>query len=181
LKVLRDGKEDTFRVKLHQYRGLIPHHLSGGDPSYLVVAGVIFTTATEPYLMSEYSVDYHREAPVKLLDMLLHHHKTTPDEEVVLVSQILACEATLGYEDGYNAQVKAFNGTKIRNLKHLAELVMSCQEPLMTFEMEYNEVLVLDTALAKASTKEVMEQHSIPSMVSKDLLPNLEHHIQEWT
>ena len=181
LRVLRDGEENTFRVKLHKYNGLIPHHLSGGDPSYLVVAGVIFTTATEPYLMSEYSADYHREAPVKLLDMLLHHHKNTPDEEVVLVSQVLACDATLGYEDGYNAQVKAFNGTPVRNLKHLAREVLNCRDDLMTFEMEYNELLVLDTAVCRATTKEVMELHSIPSMVSKDLLADLEDDVRQWT
>ena len=180
LRVLRDGQENTFRVKLTQYKGLIPHHLSGGDPSYLIVAGVIFTTATEPYLMSEYSADYHREAPVKLLDRLLHHHKNTPDEEVVLVSQVLACDATLGYEDGYNAQVKAFNETPVRNLKHLAEMVLSCEEELMTFQMEYNELLVLCTKQVRATTKEVMELHSIPNMVSKDLLADLGDDVRRW-
>jgi S1-C subfamily serine protease len=169
LVVLRDGATVDVTVKLLQYNGLIPHHLSGGDPSYLVVAGVVFTVATEPYFMSEYGVDYHREAPVKLLDRLLHHHKTSPDEEVVLVSQILACDATLGYEDGYNAQVKAFNGTPIRNLKHLVSLVLDCKDPFMTFELEYNELLVLDTQEALAATKEILEKHSIPSMVSKDM------------
>lgn len=169
LLLLREGKEIVCNVKLQQYTGLIPHHLSGGDPSYLVVAGVIFTTATEPYFMSEYGADYHREAPVKLLDRMLHHLKKTEDEEVVLVSQVLACDATLGYEDGYNAQVKAFNGTPVRNLRQLAKLVLECKDPLMTFEMEYNELIVLDTETARKATDEILDKHSIPSIVSKNM------------
>lgn len=169
LVLLRNGEIITCTVKLQQYTGLIPHHLSGGDPSYFVVAGIIFTTATEPYLMSEYGSDYHREAPVKLLDRLLHHHKSTEDEDVVLVSQILACDATLGYEDGYNAQVKAFNGTPVRNLRQLVRLVLDCKEPLMTFEMEYNELIVLDTEVARKATDEILDKHSIPSIVSKNM------------
>jgi S1-C subfamily serine protease len=174
LVLLRNREEIVRSVTLQQYTGLIPHHLSGGDPSYLVVAGIIFTTATEPYFMSEYGAEYHREAPVKLLDRMLHHHKTTEDEEVVLVSQVLACDATLGYEDGYNAQVKAFNGTPIRNLRQLAKLVLECQEPLMTFEMEYNELIVLDTESAKKATGEILDKHSIPSVVSKNMRDLLE-------
>lgn len=30
-----------------------------------------------------------------------------PDEEVVVLSQVLACNATLGYEDMYNVQVRS--------------------------------------------------------------------------
>lgn len=46
----------------------------------------------------------------------------------VATTQVLACDATLGYEDIYNVQVLRFNGTPIRNLRHLAELVMSCKD-----------------------------------------------------
>lgn len=117
---------------------LVAHHLDGADPSYLVVAGVVFTVATEPYLESEYGADYGREAPVKLLDRLLHGHRQTPDEEVVIVSQVLACDATLGYEEVYNTQVLSFNGTAVRNLRHLAEMVLACKEQFMRFDVEYH-------------------------------------------
>lgn len=44
------------------------------------------------------------DSPVKLLEKLLHGHRRTPEEEVVILSQVLACEATLGYEDLFNVQ-----------------------------------------------------------------------------
>lgn len=138
LDILRDGVELHEDVQLMRPNALVPHHLAGGDPSYFVVAGVVFTVATEPYLQSEYGMDYHREAPVKLLDRLLHGHKRWPDEEVVVVSQVLACEATLGYEDCFNTQVHAFNGVPVRNLRHLVEMVLDCQEKFMRFDVEYH-------------------------------------------
>ena len=170
LDILRDGVESTVSVQLMRPNALIPHHLAGGDPSYLVVAGVVFTQITEPYLQSEYGLDYHREGPVKLLDRLLHGHKKEPDEEVIVVSQVLACEATLGYEDCFNTQVHAFNGVPVRNLRHLAEMVLSCKEPFMKIDVEYHELLVLKTETVAAATDEVLKAHSIPSVVSKDLL-----------
>jgi PDZ domain len=42
----------------------------------------------EPYLLSEYGGDYHREAPVKLLEALLYSQKQALDQEVVVVNQV---------------------------------------------------------------------------------------------
>jgi len=105
---------------------LVPTHLDGRDPSYLVVAGLVFTCCSEPYLASEYGGDYISDSPVKLLDRLLHGSKAAADEEVVVLSQVLASDATLGYEDLFNCQVHRFNGVKVRNLRHLASLVDAC-------------------------------------------------------
>ena len=105
---------------------LVPTHLDGRDPSYLVVAGLVFTCCSEPYLASEYGGDYISDSPVKLLDRLLHGQKAAADEEVVVLSQVLASDATLGYEDLFNCQVHRFNGEKVRNLRHLASLVDAC-------------------------------------------------------
>lgn len=60
-----------------------------------------------PYLQSEYGDDFGREAPVRLLEKLLLGKKRFPDEQVVVVSQVLACDATIGYEDWSNVQVGA--------------------------------------------------------------------------
>lgn len=138
LDILREGKEISIQAKLMKPNALVPHHLAGQDPSYMVVAGFVLTTLTEPYLRSEYGLDYHSSAPVRLLDKLLHGHKNWPDEEIVLVSQVLACEATLGYEDCYNTQVHKFNGVPVRNLRHLAEMILNCREDYMRFDVEYH-------------------------------------------
>ncbi|KAI7842528.1 hypothetical protein COHA_003882 [Chlorella ohadii] len=169
LDVLRDGQPMRLEIKLMRPNALVPHHLNGREPSYLVVAGIVFTVVTEPYLESEYGQEYGREAPIKLLDKLVHGWKEQPDQEVVVVNQVLACNATLGYEEIFNVQVHKFNGQPVRNLRHLAEMVLTCAEPQMRFDVEYSEVIVIDTAAAREATEEILRLHSIPAMASKDL------------
>lgn len=171
--ILREGQETTVDVQLMRPNSLVPHHLNGADPSYLVVAGVVFTVLTAPYLASEYGEDFGREGPVRLLEKLVLAKKSFPEEQVVVVSQVLACDATIGYEDWQNVQVKSFNGVPVRNLAHLAEMVQQCQEPYLRFDIDYDEVIVLDAAAARAATEETLLLHSIPHMMSKDLREQL--------
>ena len=35
-------------------------------------------------------------------------------------------------------QVLKFNGTPVRNLRHLAQLSTACTEPFMRFDLDYN-------------------------------------------
>ena len=56
--------------------------------------------------------------------------------QIVVLSQVLACDATLGYEEIHNTQVLHFNSTRIRNLAHLAELTTTCTHPFMRFDLD---------------------------------------------
>jgi len=44
----------------------------GQPPSYFIFAGLVFTPVTVPYLRSEYGKEFEFDAPVKILDKLLH-------------------------------------------------------------------------------------------------------------
>eukprot|EP00882_Tetradesmus_deserticola_P024365 GHRQ01026626.1.p1 GENE.GHRQ01026626.1~~GHRQ01026626.1.p1 ORF type:complete len:256 (+),score=77.21 GHRQ01026626.1:318-1085(+) len=102
--VLRDGQQQTLDIVLSRPGVLMPPHLSNKAPSYFVVSGVVFTVACEPYLESEYGAEWVGEAPIKLLDKL-SEMPAQAGEEVVVVGQVLADEATLGYEDVSNMRV----------------------------------------------------------------------------
>lgn len=169
MDVLRGGKEMQVEVLLMAPQPLVPLHLSGQDPSFLVIAGLVFTPFCEPYLQSEYGHDYIADASTKLLDKLLHGRKETRDQQVVLLSQVLACDATLGYNDHFNSQVYKFNGIPVHNLRHLALLTSQCKERFMRFDLDYEEVVVVDSMVARAATADILRSHSIPSAVSKDL------------
>ncbi|KAI8477127.1 MAG: trypsin-like serine protease [Monoraphidium minutum] len=143
LEVLRDGEVLSVTAKLSKPASLVPPHLGNADPSYFLVSGLVFVACSEPYLESEYGVDYVSEAPVKLLDRrvatpsLYHGQPSEPGEEVVVLSQVLAADSTLGYEDVLNAQVLEFNGQRVTNLAHLAQLVAACEDRWLRFDCEY--------------------------------------------
>lgn len=90
-----------------------------------------------------------------------------------------------------------FNGTPVRNLRHLAELVSTCcaeasqsaassqgngggaagaaagsspnSNSYLRFDLEYNEVVVLKTDEAAAAATDVMASHGVPFLMSADL------------
>lgn len=66
---------------------------------------MVFTTCTELYLESEYGEGCIRDAPAKLVYLALHGERKRPEEEVVILSQVLASKATLGYENLCNIRV----------------------------------------------------------------------------
>jgi len=169
LAVLRGGQLMQLQVKLSKPGQLVPPHIGNQDPSYFIAAGLVFTVACEPYLQSEYGREYGTQSPVRLLDRMYHHFPQSREEELVVLSQVLACDATLGYEDIYNVQLLRFNGTPVVNLRHLAEMVAGCRVPYCRFDLEYNEVVVVETDKLHASTLDVMASHSIPAAMSSNL------------
>lgn len=167
IKVLRDSKIYTFNVKLATHKRVIPSHNEGRPPSYYIIAGFVFSTVSVPYLRSEYKDLYC--APVKLLDKLWHSMPQSPDEQLVVVSQVLAADINIGYEGIVNTPVLAFNGNPVENLKSLASMVESCQEEFLKFDLEYQQIVVLRTETAKAATLDILKTHCIPSAMSADL------------
>lgn len=66
-------------------------------------------------------------------------------------------------------QVLKFNDTPVRNLRHLAELVTSCQDDFLRFDCDYNETIIVKRQQAEQGTAEVLKAHSIPAAMSADL------------
>ncbi|CAA6670070.1 unnamed protein product [Spirodela intermedia] len=127
---------ETALVKIlrkSEVHELIPAHIKGRPPSYYIIAGFVFTCISVPYLRSEYGKDYEYDAPVKLLDKLLHSMAQSEDEQLVVVSQVLVADINIGYEEIVNTQVLSFNGKPVKNLKGLATLVENCNEEFLQF------------------------------------------------
>jgi S1-C subfamily serine protease len=169
VEVLRKGELLKFTLPLSTPRSLIPPHTSNQHPQYFIVAGLVFTVANEPYLREEYGQDWNQLAPVKLMERKLYSFPTSADEEVVLLSQVLACDATIGYEDVQNTAVISFNDHPVRNLLHLAEMVLSCSDPYLSFTLDHSEKIVISSNSLGSSTEEVMVNHSIPASMSPEL------------
>ncbi|XAR50151.1 Peptidase Do [Bertholletia excelsa] len=169
IKVLRNSETLKFNIKLKSQKRLIPSHNKGRPPSYYIIAGLVFTAVSVPYLRSEYGKDYEYEAPVKLLDKLLHEMPQSQDEQLVVISQVLVADINIGYEEIVNTQVLAFNGKPVKNLKSLASMVESCDDEFLKFNLEYQQIVVLRTKAAKAATLDILTTHCIPSAMSDDL------------
>ncbi|KAL3685912.1 hypothetical protein R1sor_003934 [Riccia sorocarpa] len=169
IKILRNSKLKEFEVELANQKRLVPAHIKGKPPSYYIIAGIVFAAVSVPYLRSEYGKDYDYDSPVKLLDKLLHAMAQTEEEQLVVVSQVLVADINIGYEDIVNTQILAFNNVPVKNLKHLATMVENCEDQFLRFDLEYQQIVVLETKAAKAATVDILSTHCIPSSFSDDL------------
>ncbi|GFZ17489.1 DegP protease 9 [Actinidia rufa] len=91
------------------------------------------------------------------------------DEQLVVISQVLVADINIGYEEIVNTQVLAFNGNPVTNLKNLASMVESCRDEFLKFDLEYQQIVVLRTKVAKEATLDILTTHCIPSAMSDDL------------
>eukprot|EP00741_Cyanophora_paradoxa_P012398 tig00020610_g11979.t1 len=173
--VLRNGKEMEVDVELSLVKPLVPVHLFDVFPSYYIFGGLVFVVLSQPYLRNEYGKDWETKAPVKLCALALDGELNQPDQHVVLLSQVLASEINVGYQLNMgNIVLSEFNGVKINNIKQLAALVESNNEPFAKFLLENEKVIVLDTAIAKSQTPNILRQHAIPAAMSVDIYEGLQ-------
>lgn len=139
LTVLQNKVQKEVEVALSIPKKLVPVHTKGAPPSYFIVAGLVFTPCTVPYLRSEYGKEYDFDAPVKLLERMLHGQAATADQEVVVLGQVLAADINIGCEEIVNTQLDRFNGQKVDNLAAFVRMVEACTEPFLRFDLEYNQ------------------------------------------
>lgn len=165
LGIIRAGNTMKVQTVLQPRKHLVPFHVEGGQPSYLIVAGLVFTPLTEPFIEEE----CEETLGLKLLAKARYSLSTFEGEQIVIVSQVLAHEVNIGYEHMGNQQVIKLNGTVVKNIHHLAHLVDNCKDKFLTFEFEDDFLVVLDREEATTASSDILKEHAIPSVRSSDL------------
>lgn len=175
LTVLREGKKLELQVDaFHPDCQLVPVHLFDRPvpgPSYLIVAGLVFTALSEPYLESEFGADWDHKAPVEMVKWATMEYAEDRDQQLIVLSQVLAHELTMGYDRLENALLRSVNGLPVRNLRHLKELIDACAEGYFRFGLQHNLMLILKTDDARRATPEVLSKYGISNAMSADLAP----------
>uniref|UniRef100_J3M3Y7 PDZ domain-containing protein n=1 Tax=Oryza brachyantha TaxID=4533 RepID=J3M3Y7_ORYBR len=165
LGIIRAGNIMKVQTVLQPRKHLVPFHVEGGQPSYLIVAGLVFTPLTEPFIEEE----CEETLGLKLLAKARYSLATFEGEQIVIVSQVLAHEVNIGYEHMGNQQVIKLNGTAVKNIHHLAHLVDNCKDKFLTFEFEDDFLVVLDREEATTASSDILKEHAIPAIRSSDL------------
>ncbi|GAB2281478.1 Protease Do-like 2, chloroplastic [Dionaea muscipula] len=165
LGIIRSGAYMTVQTVINPRVHLVPYHIEGGQPSYLIVSGLVFTPLSEPLINEE----CEEAMGLKLLAKARYSSARFKGEQIVILSQVLANEVNIGYEDMNNLQVLKFNGTPIKNIHHLAHLVDSCKDKYLVFEFEDKYLAVLEKEAAMSASSCVLKDYGIPSERSADL------------
>ncbi|KAF8089707.1 hypothetical protein N665_0498s0009 [Sinapis alba] len=161
LGIIRVGEPKKVQVVLRPRVHLVPYHIDGGQPSYIIIAGLVFTPLSEPLIEEE----CEDSIGLKLLTKARYSVARFRGEQIVLANEV-----NIGYEDMNNQQVLKFNGTHIRNIHHLAHLIDMCKDnKYMVFEFEDNYVAVLEREASNSASLCILKDYGIPSERSADL------------
>ncbi|XP_033146179.1 protease Do-like 2, chloroplastic isoform X2 [Brassica rapa] len=200
LGIIRAGEPKKVQVVLRPRVHLVPYHIDGGQPSYIIIAGLVFTPLSEPlieYVLLSFASMQKKNINIsslfrkcliifswkfgmdreecedtiglKLLTKARYSVARFRGEQIVILSQVLANEVNIGYEDMNNQQVLKFNGTHIRNIHHLAHLIDMCKDKYLVFEFEDNYVAVLEREASNSASLCILKDYGIPSERSADL------------
>lgn len=166
LGIIRGGALMKVQAVLNPRVHLVPYHIEGDQPSYLIVAGLVFTPLSDPLIEEESEESFG----LKLLSKARYSLATFKGEQMVILSQVLADEVNIGYEAMKYLQVLKFNGTRIKNIHHLAHLVDSFKGDYLVFEFEDNYLSIIERKASAAALSGILKTNGIPSERSSDLL-----------
>ena len=176
LTVVREGKELKLDVPVTARRTMLIESLQGKYPSYFVYGPIAFSPVTAEFLSG---FDRAGDRLYTLLSVIgsplvtrRSDRPNSPGEELVVVSApMFPHKIAKGYSNPMFKVVKAVNGVKVKNLKHMVELLRDSKEKSTTisFDDKGSETIVFDHKEALAATDDVLSDNGIRQRASDDL------------
>ncbi len=169
LKIQRDGRSMQLNVTL-EHRStqdyVIPPYNLDQPPAYYVLGGLIFQELSRQYL-KEWGGNWLREAPQRFVYLDHFQSELFPEghRRIVILSQVLPANNTIGYEDFAYLTVTKVNGKEINSLGDLAEAVQHPINGFIKIETEEDpKQIELEAAQVAAEAAALQESYGIPSL-----------------
>ena len=163
VKVFRKGAVVDTSIVAAKKNLRIRGWMYNARPDYFVYGGFVFTTVSYDYMVRTHA-DFHDDI---LKDKKFH------DDELVVISFCFADKGIEGYLGAAESLVRSVNGVKVRNLRHLTELVDQCHDGFVCFgldkDTEWDVKLIVDAKEMRETTTRVMKRNLIPADRSEDL------------
>ncbi|HMF47157.1 MAG TPA: PDZ domain-containing protein [Candidatus Saccharimonadales bacterium] len=172
-RVERNGKPIQVNVKLEHRDAkdyVSPPYNLDQLPRYYVLGGLIFQELSRQYL-KEWGPTWERSAPQRLVYFDRFQSELFPEgnRRVVILSQVLPADSTIGYDDLSYLTVTKVNGKEIKSLDDLAEAVKQPIDGFIKIETEEDpKQIALDAAQVAAEAPNLQENYGISSLQRLD-------------
>lgn len=167
-KILRDGKPMEIVYTLGPAESLVKMRTFDQLPSYYIIGGLLFVPLNQNYLDSW---DDEEKTPRMLLNYLYYGEITPKRDEVVVLSEVLADDVNMGYQQINYISVDSINGVKVKNMKHLIELIENSKNRFIEISLENKGRVVIELKKLKEATPRILERYRIPFDRSTDFQP----------
>ena len=167
--IQRSGKPMELNVTLEHRDArdyVSPPYNLDQPPSYYVLGGLIFQELSRQYL-KEWGPNWQREAPQRLvyLDHFQSELFSDKNRRVVILSQVLPANSTVGYDELAYLTVTKVNGKEIKSLDDLAEAVKHPIGGFIKVETEEDpKQIELDAAQVAAEAQDLQDNYGISAL-----------------
>jgi S1-C subfamily serine protease len=172
-RVERNGKPIQLNVTLEHRDAkdyVSPPYNFDQPPRYYVLGGLIFQELSRQYL-KEWGPTWERSAPQRLVYFDRFQSELFPEgnRRVVILSQVLPADSTVGYDDLAYLTVTKVNGKEIKSLDDLAEAVKQPIDGFIKIETEEDpKQIALDAAQVATEAPNLQENYGISSLQRLD-------------
>jgi S1-C subfamily serine protease len=188
LTVIRDGKKEVkLDLPVKPAAETLFRYLSLTPPSYFIFGPLVLTEASGEYVRYMSSRGSSKEDVTRegfgLLQMLYTANPlftrygdrpAFPDEHIVIIGHpLFSHKISRGYNINYTASVAEINGVRVRNLKHLVEIIRDATGEYIEFTFQGNDsdMIVFRRKEAIEATEAVLVDNSIRQQCSPDIAP----------
>lgn len=162
VRVLRERQQITLDCPVNVIQRLVPAHFGDQSPPYLIVAGLVFTALSIPYLEASRAWDDYVSDNISNLLGKVHEPLEHDSDQIVVLAQVLAHRENLGYDHLADLCLEKVNGQPVRSLSHLKSLIDTIQDEYLQFEFQLeNEIVVLERSQVEQATKDICKEHSV--------------------
>ena len=179
LTLVREGKEMTVHVPTPANRPKLIPFLRGSYPSYFVYGPISFCNASEE-IIAGFTTGTSGPTNNTIFSMsgspLVTRRGEKPafsgEELVIVPSPFFPHKLSKGYVSPGAKIVGSINGTAVKNLVHLVELLRDAKEPFIqiTFAGRNSEVIILPREEAQQATEAILSDNGIRTQGSADTL-----------
>jgi S1-C subfamily serine protease len=167
-RILRNGQPMELNIQLEHRDAkdyVSPPYYLDQPPRYYVLGGLIFEELSRQYL-KEWGHNWEREAPQRLVYLDRFQSELFPDRNrrIVILSQVLPANSTIGYEELAYLTVTMVNGKEIKSLEDLAQAVKQPTQGFIKIETQEDpKQIELDAAQVAAEAPVLQENYGISS------------------
>ena len=126
-------------------------------PRYFIVGGLVFLPLTRPWVQ----ITFRRKEPNCVIANHLIEVPENENQEIIILSKVLAADVNFGFQGIRNGVVRTFNDVEIENLHHLAQMVRDCCGKFYTFTLHFKTRITLNREECMATENKILNQHSI--------------------
>jgi len=179
LTVVRGGKELSVTLPVTAKRPQVIPALENAYPSYFICGPVVFSGATKDFVQylilgkySEHWVGIFSINSSPLLARLADAPRFEGEQLVIVSSPFFPHKLVKGYSQAAYQVVKTVNGTPIKNLNHLVQVLRGLKDEFVTIEFDsrFGETIVFPRQEWLASTDDILTDNGIRSQGSADTL-----------